>query len=540
MGLFDTVALLISIVPGILFAAAMLLSQVHFCHVLQLEGYVNRGFLKWLRSNILKSFGFPVIIFILVFLIEFLNRTGVWAFLLTNEGFIVSIAALIACAAALFVYASRIRFKQAKKPLVYTARIKRLFICIIVVFAVLYILFEVSFGLSAGFLVILIPLLTPLCNLLMRPAEKAVQRHFFNDAKEKLALRRDIIKVGITGSYGKTSTKFILGTILSQKYKTLVPPSSFNTPMGLTRVIREQLTDDHEVFIAEMGARHVGDIAELCNLVHPQYAILTSVGPQHLETFFSIENVMKGKFELIEGLPEDGIAVFNGDNEYCRQLYAQTQNKKILYAMEPGEEVHIWVENSKASPDGSEFEAVFQDGSRFACKTKLLGRHNILNILGGIAMATVLNLSREEIVQGVSLVEPVEHRLQILPTGNGVTVIDDAFNSNPEGSASAIEVISQFPGRKIVVTPGMVELGEKEDIENYKFGKIMSGVCDYVFLVGPKHTKPIYNGLSDGGFPAENIFVAKTLDEASAMMGGMLQVGDVVLFENDLPDNYNE
>lgn len=540
MGLLDTIALLISIVPGILFAAAILLSQVHYCHVLQLEGYAGRGFFKWLRSNILKSFGLPIIVFIIVFLVELLNRTGIWPLLLTIEGTIASIIVLIACAAVLFVYASRIRFKQAKKPLVYTARIKRLFICMVAVFAVFYIVFEVAFQMSAGFLVILIPLLAPLCNLLMRPAEKAVQRYYFNDAKEKLALRKDIIKVGITGSYGKTSTKFILGTILSQKYKTLVPPSSFNTPMGLTRVIREQLTDEHQVFIAEMGARHVGDIAELCNLVHPQYAILTSVGPQHLETFFSIENVMKGKFELIEGLPEDGVAVFNGDNEYVRQLYQKTKNKKILYALEPGENVEIWVENIKPSQEGSEFEVVYRDGRRFACKTKLLGRHNILNILGGIAMAAALNLSQEEIVRGVSLVEPVEHRLQILPTGNGVTVIDDAFNSNPEGSASAIEVISQFPGRKIVVTPGMVELGEKEDIENYKFGKIMSGVCDYVFLVGPRHTRPIYNGLADSGFPIGNIFVAKSLDEASAMMGGMLQAGDVVLFENDLPDNYNE
>jgi UDP-N-acetylmuramoyl-tripeptide--D-alanyl-D-alanine ligase len=540
MGLLDTVALLISMVPGILFAAAILLSQIHYCHVLQLEGYVNRSFFKWLRSNLLKSFGFPAIIFVIVFLVELLNRTGFWPFLFTYEGTVASIVVLIACAALLFVYASRIRFKQAKKPLVYTARIKRLFLCIIVVFAVLYVVFEVTLGLNAGLLVLLIPLLSPLCNLLLKPAEKAVQRYFFNDAKEKLALRRDIIKVGITGSYGKTSTKFILGTILSQKYKTLVPPSSFNTPMGLTRVIREQMTDEHEVFIAEMGARHVGDIAELCDLVHPQYAILTSVGPQHLETFFSIENVMKGKFELIEGLPADGIAVFNGENEYVRQLYAKTKNKKIMYALKPGEEVEIWVENIKASPEGSEFEVVYRDGSRFVCKTKLLGRHNILNILGGIAMAAVLNLSRDEIVRGVSLVEPVEHRLQILPTGNGVTVIDDAFNSNPEGSASAVEVISQFPGRKIVVTPGMVELGEKEEAENYKFGKIMSSVCDYVFLIGPKHTKPIYNGLADGGFPIQNIFVARTLDEASAMMGGMLQAGDVVLFENDLPDNYNE
>lgn len=540
MGLLDTIAVLISMVPGILFAAAILLAQVHYIHVLQLEGYVNKNYFKWLRANLLRSFLFPAAIFAIVLLVEILNRTSLWAAVHTDAGTIASIAVLLGAAALTFVYAGRIRFKQAKKPLVYTARVKRLFVCIIALFAVLYFIFQTALHMNVGLLVLLAPLLAPAGNLLMRPVEAGVKRHYFNDAKEKLAKRPDLIRVGITGSYGKTSTKFILGAILGEKYKTLVPPQSYNTPMGLTRVVREQLRDEHQVFIAEMGARHVGDIAELCGLVHPKYAVLTSVGPQHLETFYSIENVMKTKYELVEGLPEDGVAVFNGENEYVRQLYKKTKLRKILYALSPDGDVDLWVEETKTTSEGSEFAVTAKDGRRFICRTRLLGRHNVLNILGGIALALELGMTSEEITRGVAKVEPVEHRLQILPTGNGVTVIDDAFNSNPEGCASAIEVISQFPGRKIVVTPGMVELGEKEDIENYKFGKTMSAVCDFVFLVGPKHTKPIYKGLSDGGFPIQNIFVAKTLEEASAQMGGILRAGDVVLFENDLPDNYNE
>ena len=540
MALLDTIALMITMIPGILFAAAILLSQIHYIHVLQLEGYVNKSYFKWLKGNMVVSFGLPVIVFALVVTVEILNRTDVWAFVRTDAGTITSIAILIACAGLMFFYAKFIRFKQAKKPLVYTARVKRLLVGIIALFAVLFYVLEILFDLNVGFLVLATPLLAPAGNLLMRPAEVAVKRHYFNDAKTKLSGRKDMIRIGITGSYGKTSTKFILGSILSEKFNTLVPPQSYNTPMGLTRVIREQMSEDNKVFIAEMGARHIGDIAELCDLVHPQYAVLTSIGPQHLETFFSIENVIKTKYELIEGLSEGGVGVFNVENEYVRQLYNKTQKKKIGYAFSPREEADLWVQAMKTTPEGSAFEVATREGGSFWCKTRLLGRHNVLNVLGGIALALTLGLTEEEIVRGAAKIEPVEHRLQILPTENGVTVIDDAFNSNPEGAAFALEVIGQFPGRKIVVTPGMVELGDEEDVENYKFGQKMSAVCDFVFLVGPKHTRPIYNALAQSAFPIQNIFVSKTLEEASAQMSGILRAGDVVLFENDLPDNYNE
>ena len=219
------------------------------------------------------------------------------------------------------------RRQPAKKPLVVTARVKRLLVALAVVLYVFFNLMQAAFHLLAYVLSLLLSVSVPLVTLytvflvaafvavmalpfflglaarLAAPVERAVQRWYLNDARRKLAARPDLIRVGITGSYGKTSVKVILATLLREKYNVLSTPSSFNTPMGLTRVIREQLSSEHEVFIAEMGARHVGDIAELCALVQPRYGLLTSVGPQHLETFFTLENVARTKYELVEAWP---------------------------------------------------------------------------------------------------------------------------------------------------------------------------------------------------------------------------------------------
>ena len=172
--------------------------------------------------------------------------------------------------------------------------------------------------------------------------------------------------------------------------------------------------------------------------------------------------------------------------------------------------------------------------------TKLLGKHNVMNIVGCAAIALKLGLSLEQIRDGAAKIEYIEHRLQLIRNGNGITVIDDAFNSNPVGSKAAIDVLSSFTGRKIVVTPGMIELGESEDQENFSFGSYMADKVDFVYLVGPNHTKPIYEGLTENGFDADKIRVVKSLNEASQDMGTLLVPGDVILFENDLPDNYNE
>ena len=205
----------------------------------------------------------------------------------------------------------------------FTARVKRLLAVMGLLELLLTVLCACVPAINvARVLIALLPAFLPvwvvLGALLVWPVEKLISWLYLRQAKQLLAQRPDLIRVGITGSYGKTSVKFILGTILREKYPTLVPPSSFNTPMGLTRVIRTRLTPSHRIFLAEMGARHVGDIKELCALVHPTYGVLTSVGPQHLDTFKDIEHIKSTKYELMEAVPEDGVCFFPDDGAICR------------------------------------------------------------------------------------------------------------------------------------------------------------------------------------------------------------------------------
>lgn len=308
--------------------------------------------------------------------------------------------------------------------------------------------------------------------------------------------------------------------------------------MGNVKTIREKLKPEHEVFISEMGARNRFDIQEICNFVNPQIGIITSIGPQHLETFKNIDNIVKTKSELIEGLPNDGVAFLPNDDSHCLKLYNKEKRKKYIYGVND-KHADVYAKDIKLSSNGCEFIAVTKNGE-IKCVSKLLGEHNIQNILGCIGVAINLGLSNEEIEKGVAKIKPIEHRLQILDNSNGITVIDDAFNSNPVGSKMALDVLKGFEGRKIIITPGMVELGKDEYKYNKEFGKHIASSVDIAILVGIKRSKAIVEGLKEEKFNDMNIFVVENLDEATKKLGEISKIGDVVLFENDLPDNYNE
>ena len=318
-----------------------------------------------------------------------------------------------------------------------------------------------------------------------------------------------------------------------------MPPSSFNTPMGLTRVIRTKLSPSHRVFLAEMGARHVGDIKELCRLVHPGYGVLTSVGPQHLDTFKDIEHIKSTKYELMDAVPEGGICFFPDDAAICRELYDRTVKPKRLCCLHPEPEADLWAESITVSAEGCAFRLCTRDGS-VDCVTPLLGAHNIQNILLASMVALELGMDLKQISRGIARLQPVEHRLQLIKKPGGITVIDDSFNSNPVSSRMALEVLRQFPGRRIVITPGMVELGPEEAEYNRQLGTAIAGCADLAILVGMKHTKPILDGAIDAGFPQEACRQVSSLEEAAALLRELGQPGDTVLFENDLPDHYSE
>jgi len=523
-------------------------------HLLQQESYQLPGYLRALRRNPARAGGMGALLALLClmalgFAASRVNRafaaSGSFA-LSTAEVAWVAGGCLLCLAGAALAEVFQ-RKQPAKKPLVYTQRMQRLY----AVLAALSLVLALALGLSrfVSALTLVLPAfaaaLVYIAALCAQPMEKRVNMGFYRAAQRKLQARPDLIKVGITGSYGKTSTKYMLEAILSQKYRVLMTPGNLNTDMGVTRVINEQLLPEHQVFIAEMGARHPGDIKTLMELVKPKYGIVTSVGPQHLETFGSVDGVANTKFELVQGLPEDGAVALPSDDGIAegfakREAALPLASRHIAGNHKAGRgmaakdvEVGAW---------GSRFTLQNADGKTVKAETKLLGAHNISNLLLAATLADVMGMTLEEIASGIAKVEPVEHRLQILP-GQGVTVIDDAYNANPKGAEAAIDVLTAFSGRHIVVTPGMVELGGEEDALNRGWGVSMAkklGRGDIAVLVGHKHAQPIADGLTEGGFPQENLRRAANLAEAQGMLPDILRPGDTVLFENDLPDSYNE
>ena len=523
-----------------------LLASRSLMHYFQLESYQFPGYFRTVKRNFLRAVTPGLIMTVYLMLLLLIHRSVDRTL---AEGSLMRLPiALVTVVLALLGgnwCRSLLLVKAAKKPFVVTMRVKRTYVTCAIVFTLICALtgFLLTGAEPRYYFIGLFPLLLPLWvafgGLCAWPIEKLVSEMYFRDAQKKLSARPDLIRIGITGSYGKTSVKFILGTILQEKFQVLVTPSSFNTPMGVTRVIREKLMPAHQVFVAEMGARHVGDIRELCRLVHPVYGVLTSVGPQHLDTFHTLERIKSTKYELMDAIPDGGCCFFPDDQGICRELFDKTRKEKRLCSIHPGaDDADVWAEDIRVSPSGSSF-ILHAMNDEIACQTRLLGEHNIQNILLAATVGVHLGMNLRQLARGISRIEPVEHRLQLLPS-TGVTIIDDAFNANPKGAQAALRVLKQFDGRRIIITPGMVELGEGEEQFNHDFGVMMAGCVDVAILVGKKHTAPIASGLREAGFPEDSLFVVSSLDEASALLRQMGRPGDVALFENDLPDNYSE
>ena len=554
-------------IASLLFAFAAALSSVRALHLLQLESYQLDGYARarkrqkiasWMGLDFLFSMLGISVVSLLAYLLTLVFVPAIFSPEAMQAASPVVVrfsdtsslaqavyalgAAVLQAFTALLVYRNYRKSKQ-KKPIVFTKRLKRLFIALVLVNLCIAAVLVFFSGILSPVLLGLLPALQGelviVAALLASPVEKHINMTFFRDAQRILRERDDLIKIGITGSYGKTSNKFILAGILSERYDVLATPSSFNTPMGLTRVIREQLRPNHQVFLAEMGARHVGDIAELCELVRPTIGMLTSIGPQHLETFHSIENVAATKFELIDALSENGNAFLSGQvAEDFPNLCAAVEVPAVVAGFSGA--CGVRAEDMETHANGSTFMLRFPGEEPFSVHTKLLGKHNIGNIVLCCAVAKHLGLTNTQIAMGVAKLQPVEHRLQLIHGMGGNIVIDDAFNSNPAGAKAALDVLAAFPGRKLVVTPGMVELGEREVELNRAFGAQIADVADVTILIGKARTQPIADGLRGAGVSSENVHVVATLDEAAALLMTIAAPGDVTLFENDLPDHYEE
>lgn len=387
----------------------------------------------------------------------------------------------------------------------------------------------------------MIPIMVEFSNFLNKPFENAHNKKYIIRCKKTLSDADGLIKIGLTGSYGKTSVKEILRTILSVKYNVLSTPASYNTPMGICKsVTRYDGTQD--VFIAEMGARRTGEIKELTDIVNPDYGIITGVSNQHLETFGSVEAVMNTKYELALGVKEGGAVVFATDNENTYKLSERAKAEKRIKVLTAGVKSEradsVYCKDIVTGADGSTFTICFKDKT-IKATTVLIGKHNVSNIMAAVRLAYELGLTPEEIAEGISLIKPIRHRLEVMKNDMGMTIIDDSYNSNVDGTVAALEVFSGFNGRKIIITPGLVELGRFEDLENFRFGRRIAKVVDFAIIIGGPNAYKIRDGLLDSEFPYENIKILPNLNEGIKFLQSISKEGDVVLFENDLPDKFN-
>lgn len=451
--------------------------------------------------------------------------------------------------------------RKAKKPLVYTPRVRRmLFTTGILYLAAALAALCWGIGRSEGllesgyswnspavwgmrsvamvllYMFLLQPFLIPLVNLINHPVEKGIDRYYINDAARILREMPELKIIGVTGSYGKTSVKYYLNTLLSTQYNVLHTPGNYNTTLGVVRTIREGMKPFHEIFICEMGAREVGDIKEICDLVHPDYGVITSIGPQHLQSFHTIDNIIATKFELADAVPDTGKVFLNYDNAYIRN---HKIDKTVVSYGASDEQADFRAYDIAVSPRGSSFKMKDETGKVHEFHTGLVGSHNVQNVAGAIAVAHTLGIPMEKLIYPVRQLESVPHRLQLVRQGDRI-LLDDAYNSNKNGFMAALDTLAMFKELRILMTPGMVELGEKQYEENKEAGVYAAQRCDYAVLVGREQTKPIQDGLLEAGFPQSKMIVVDTLQEAFQMVGAIPNERQkVVLIENDLPDNYS-
>lgn len=505
--------------------------------MMQQNSYRPERYMRWLRQSG-DTTSYPRLVGMLVLF------GSVATFTIAAWGLI--LIALFGSGSAISLF-----HKKYKKPIVWTARVKRIF-GVMVSLSVLIAgsvfcwgYFGAAEMLSAGLFYSIVALQGLYCAShiivlssirILKPVESAINRKYYNEAAEILHQMKGMKVVGITGSYGKTSTKHYLYGILSEQFETLMTPGSYNTTLGVIRTVREMMKPYCEVFICEMGAKQSGDIKEICDLVHPEIGIITAVGPQHLESFKTIENVQATKFELVDALPADGLAVVNDDFPYVASR--KVNNVECVRYGVKAESADFRVKDIRYGANGTDFTVVGNGMEPLMFHTRLVGECNVSNLLAAIIVALRLGVPVEKIKRAVNRIEAVEHRLSMRNTPGGLTIIDDAFNSNPTGSSMALDVLASMDGRRIIITPGMIELGSEQYNLNREFGAKIAVSADVAIVVGEYNREAIIEGIGSESDCDIEIIEAPSFAEAQRILTAMARRGDIVLYENDLPDTF--
>lgn len=503
-----------------------------YLHIFQQEEYQPVRFLRWLVAS--RSFDKRASIAILfIGLLEFTIQLSP----VVSGGFVVCILLAIA-------YFEKDPRKASKKKLVMTGRATRIFWVAFAILVALGVLYTMPGVPTIAWIIPIqfVPLSLVLANLALSPYEQREQKGFWNEAHEKLAKLKPVV-IGITGSYGKTSTKHILGHILELQAPTLITPGSVNTPMGIARIVRERLGAHHRFFVCEMGAYGPGSIARLCRLAPPDVAVLTAIGMAHYERFKSLETVAKAKLELAESVASrQGPVIFHEqvlDLEETRAFRGRYRDKTVVVG--GGVDATFRTCDPQQTREGIRVTVQWQE-REYLLRAPLYGQHHIGNMAVAFATACTLGIPPADAATALASVPQIAHRLEVKPGTNGSRLIDDAYNSNPVGFASALNLLSELHeegGRRVLVTPGMVELGTAHDSEHERIGRMAGQHVDVLLAVLPVRIETFIQGFRTAN-PNGEVVSCTSFQQAQAWMDAQLTARDVVLIENDLPDLYEQ
>lgn len=521
--------------------AALVVARMHvLLQMLQQEHYENARLYVWLRRGAGRLE------------LSLATVVGVSGLVVALLGELSPVVALLAAgfgAGLSVLRAWRTWTRRQVKKLVFTGRAKRLFavagtLAAIPLFFGLWLVearyLAVALGCVGAALMLAAPWSLTAANVLLRPYQRAENNRYIRAARHKLEEIAPLV-IGISGSFGKTTTKACVAAALAPNGPSHPTPASFNSELGVVRAINEGLERHHDTFVVELGAYRIGDIAQICGLVAPRIGILTNLGPAHLERFGSMDAIEQAEGELADSLPSDGLFVTRADDERCRRVACERAGCRVLlFSTKPHPQADLWAEDIAIGSGGTEFTMCWRDGrDETRVRSRLLGEPNVANLLAAAAVASDLGITGPQVARALKRVTPPKHRLSTIVNAEaGIIVIDDSYNSNPIGAIAALDVLrAHDASRRILVTPGIVELGQDAERENQRLGEAAADVCDICILSGPL-AEHIRAGLTGAGFDGGQIVMAADGPAAHAAVAELGRRGDVFLFENDLPDVY--
>ncbi|MEK7557709.1 MAG: UDP-N-acetylmuramoyl-tripeptide--D-alanyl-D-alanine ligase [Patescibacteria group bacterium] len=499
-----------------LWLISVLVDYSEFCYFWQLKEYRLDRFKDFLSTKSGRKFLFsysvcwrPIILFVVCFLFTINGR------LFSLEPILLLLVLVIDLVRGILLF----KYKRFKYPKITFKSVAIVCISLFIDF------FLYSFLGWMGLSLLVIAcrwLIISSIVIIVKLPTKLIKIIYLKKARNKLLRQKKLLVIGVTGSYGKTTVKNFLEQILIVKYKVIKTPTNVNTDIGIAKFIIKNKFSDFDIFIVEMGAYKRGELKIICKMVKPKIGILTTIGDQHLALFGSQENIKLGKYELLDSLPLDGLAITNSDNGYCRQYLSNAKsyiktfgenqqfnpdcfikdlisdNQKINFSVK----INFPLIKVAKGIESSEFKEL-------KISAPIVGQHNSLNIAPAILVGLFLNIKDEDIIKQCAKLELPDKTLQIYNYGKSL-IIDDSYNANPQGFLAALKVLDEYQGdwKKIVVTRGMLELGKKSQYWHEKIGQVIAQVADELIIISSDSIDSIKKGIGNN----KNISVKVELD----------------------------